>query len=151
MLEVEKTSLSRLVEDGLETLMFAHWTECSIHREAVPLDPDWSTAATMERCGILQCFGLFDDGELAGYAIFEVSPHLNFKTTKYAFNTGIYVRPESRKGTAAFKLLSESEKRLKDDGVKKIVFSVPQASALNAVLPKGGYEPSELYYTKLVD
>jgi GNAT superfamily N-acetyltransferase len=151
MLKVESSSLDRMIEDGLETLMYAHWIECSIDREAVPFDPDWNLGRTMERCGVLKCFALRDDGELVGYSIFEVSSHLNFKTTTYAWNNGIYVRPESRKGNAGIKLIVESERWLKADGVKKFVYLAPSNSALNDLLVKDGYRPSETYYTKLAE
>lgn len=150
MLAVEERPLARLVEDDLETLMHAHWRECSIDQDTVPFDPDWNMAATMERCGILHAFGLFNDGELVGYAVYEVSGHLHFKSTTYAFNSGIYIKPECRKGNAGAKLLVESEKLLKSLGVKKIVYIVPDASALNRVLAAAKYEPSERYYTKMV-
>lgn len=149
MLLVEPETLDRMIEDGLEALMFAHWSECSIDREAVPFDPDWNQGRTLETCGILKSFALRDDGDLAGYAIFEVSNHLHFKTTKYAFNSAIYVRPESRRGNAGVKLIVESEKRLKLQGVKKFVYLAPNDSALNDLLRKDGYRPSEIYYTKL--
>jgi ribosomal protein S18 acetylase RimI-like enzyme len=151
MLQVEKTPLAHLVEDDLETMMHAHWRECSKDHDAVPFDPDWLVAYTMERCGTLHCFGLYSDGGLVGYAIFQVSAHLHFKSTRYAFNSGLYVKPECRRGNAGSKLLVESERLLGRMGIKKITYSVPDTSALGPVLKKGGYVPSETYYTKLVN
>lgn len=151
MLRVEEKRLAHLIEQDLETMMHAHWRECSIDRDAVPFDPDWLTAYTMERCGTLRCFGLYSDGELVGYAVFQVYSHLHFKSTRYASNSGIYVKPECRRGNAGAKLLVDSEKLLRDAGVRKITYSVPDTSALGAMLEKGGYAPSERYYTKMVN
>lgn len=151
MLSVEETPLARLIEDDLESLMHAHWRECAIDHEVIPFDPDWSAGLASARDGVLRCFGLFEDGELVGYAIFEVCPHLHFKTTKHAFNSGIYVKPEHRKGSAGLKLFVEAEALLKSLGVKKITYSAPYTSNLNKVLEKGGYAPSETYFTKLVN
>jgi hypothetical protein len=150
MLSVEKTPLSWLREDNLEAMMFAHWRECSIDHDAVPLNPDWELAAEMEKRGTLLAFGLFDDRKLVGYAVFEMAPHLMFKSTLYAWNTGFYVAPESRKGNAAFKLFVGCEDALKRMGVKKITCLAPNESSLNRLLGKGGYTPTERYYTKLV-
>jgi predicted GNAT superfamily acetyltransferase len=151
MLVVEKASLSRLREDDLETMMHAHWRECSTDHEEVPFDPDWLLGYAMERCGQLACFGLFSDGGLVGYSVFEVSPRLHFKSTRYAFNTGLYVKPECRRGNAGLKLLVESEKYLRAMGVKKIEFTIPNGSALNAILAKSGYASGETYHSKLVN
>lgn len=151
MLAVEKVPLQRLCEDDLESLMHAHWRECSIDHDEVPLDPNWELAATMERCGGLHAFGLFEDRTLVGYAVFEVERHLFHKSTKYAWCQGIYVQPESRKGNAGLKLFAESEMALRRMGVKKITYLAPNASGLNQVLEKAGYVPSERYYTKLVN
>lgn len=149
MWEVRKTPLVHLVEDGLEALMHAHWKECSIHQDEVPLDPDWVMGSTMENCGILHCFGLYREGELIGYSIFEVSSHLHFKSTRYAYNSGIYVMPKHR-GFAGPVLAARSEELLKAMGCKKIVYMVPRGSALTAVLTKLGFESTEVYFTKLV-
>lgn len=148
MLAVEKTSLARLVEDDLEAMMYAHWRECAYE---VPLDPDWPLAFTMERCGNLACFGLFSDRELIGYSVFEVSPRIHFKSTRYAFNTGFYIKPKCRRGNAGAKLLVESEKSLRSMGVRKIEFTIPKDSALNAILSKDGYASDETYHSKLVN
>jgi hypothetical protein len=149
MLQVEETRLSTLIEDGLEALMHAHWKECSIDQAEVPLDVDWTLACTLERDGVLHAFGLYSGSELAGYAIFEVSTHLHFRQTRFAFNSSIYVAPEHRRGNAAAKLLCESDRLLAGMGAKKIVYLVPNASALNKLLPAAGYAPSETYFTKL--
>ena len=150
MLRVEEKPLLILIEDDLESLMHAHWEECSIDRQEVPFSPDWQTALRLERDGVLHAFGLFHDGELVGYAVFEVFQHLHFKTTKHAACSGIYIRPECRKGAAGLKLFVDSEALLKRLGVKKIGYQAPFASNLNKVLEKGGYRPSETLYTKMV-
>lgn len=150
MYHVEETRLARLVEQDLETMMHAHWLECSIDRNEVPLSPDWAMAYTMERCGLLKAFGLFADHELAGYAVFEVSNHLHFKSTKFAFSSGFYVMPKHRKGNAGAMLLVHSERLLEEMGVKKIAYLAPNNSPLNAMLAKAGYVATEIYHTKLV-
>lgn len=150
MLAVEKTSLAHLVEDDIESLMHAHWLECSIDRDEVPFAPDWLMAYTMERVGILVCFGFYSGGELAGYSVFEVSNHLHFKSTRFAFNSGLYIKPEHRRGNACARVCAESERLLRGMGVRKITYSVPDTSPLGAMLLKGGYAASETYYTKMV-
>ena len=149
MLSVEPRRLARLVEEDLETLMHAHWRECSIDQAEVPFDPDWAMAYTMERCNILHCFGLYRHEHLVGYSVFEVSTHLHFKTTKFAYNSGAYITPEHRGFGGAF-LVDSTDKLLREMGCKKIVYLVPSSSALGAVLKHIGYEPSESYFTKLV-
>ena len=146
--KVEEARLVHLVEDGLEPLMHAHWKECSIDQDEVPLDPDWVMASAMENCDILHCFGLYRKAKLVGYSVFEVSTHLHFKSTKFAYNSGIYVVPEHR-GFAGVVLAARTEELLKRMGVKKIVYSVPPGSAMGAVLGKLGFGLSESYYTKL--
>jgi GNAT superfamily N-acetyltransferase len=149
MLAVEQTPLSWLREDGLEELMHDHWRECSIDHDEVPLNPNWELAATMERQGTLHTFALYEDKKLIGYATFEVAPHLMFKSTRYAWNTGIYVDPKHRKGNAGLKLFAEAEKMLVNQGVRKLVYSAPDTSPLHKLLQKAGYRPSERYYTKV--
>jgi hypothetical protein len=150
MLRVGETRLAVLIEDGLEALMHAHWRECSIDQEEVPFDPDWLMGYTMERCGLLHAFGLYSDAELIGYSVFEVSTHLHFKQTKFAFNSGLFIAPEHRRGNAAVKLIVESDRLLKEMGVRKIVYIAPHASPLNKLLVGANYTPTETYYTKLV-
>lgn len=149
MLAVEETRLARLIEHDLEALMHAHWKECSIDQEEVPFDPDWLMGHTMERCGLLRCFGLFSDFELIGYAIFEVSTHLHFRRTKFAFNSGFYVAPEHRKGATAQFLFVKSEGLLVAMGARKIVYTAPLESPLLKMLEAAGYRLTESYFSKL--
>lgn len=150
MLKVEEKPLLLLIEDDLDTLMHAHWRECATAQSDVPLDPDWSYALGQEKAGAFSIFALTDDDALVGYAAFEIATPLLFKSTLHAFNIGIYVKPECRRGNAGLKLFTESQRLLTEKGVRRICYSTPYTSNLNAILAKDGYEASEAFQSKMV-
>ena len=134
MLRVEEKPLMLLIEDDLDTMMHEHWQECAPDKDNVPLDPDWSLGLKMEK-----------DGS------FEIATPILSKLALHAYNVGIYVKPEHRRGNTGAKLVVESEKLLKKAGVKYIGYLSPISSTvLNLILEKDGYTKDHVNYLKMV-
>lgn len=105
--------------DEAHALMVSHAEEVGIfgtERWAPKLD----AYRRLEDAGVLRCFTLRHGengrtGQLDGYALFHVMPHLHYDLT-IAMQDAMFVRRECR-GIAGAKFIAWTDARLKADGV----------------------------------
>ena len=150
MLKVEPTTIDRMIEDDLDSMMFEHWEESALDTDEIKFDPDWEYARWAEKEGILKIFGLISDGQVVGYNVYEVATCFHFKKTLQAFNSGVYVRKEFRKGFNGMKLIRESERLLEEIGVARISYTVPMESSIDVLLERAGHKRKAVYFSRLV-
>lgn len=137
-----------------------HWREVALDHDAIPLDPRMPVYQAMQDAGMLQVLVARQAGEIVGYHISKVEPHLHYGGTLHAFTDVYYIRPDCRAGTwAGIRLFREAERHLKARGVKKI-YTASKAFAISPVTGKSldmgpifetqGMRPTEVVYTKLL-
>jgi hypothetical protein len=147
--------IDRLLDEGLEALLFQHWEEVARDRLRIPLNPDWQRARMLERDKVLWTAALRREGKLVGYNSFCVYPHIHYRQTIHATNDVIYVDPAER-GIAGVKLVRGTEAMLKMLGVVKVIYHAkltPVRGKTNTVgdlLERMGYIHFENLYSKLL-
>lgn len=146
--------IGRLLDEGVEDLLFQHWQEVAMDQERIPLDPDWEFARLQESRGILRTAALRRDGRLVGYNSFCVSPHIHYRSTLHAVNDVIYVDPAER-GAAGVKLVRGTEAMLAALGVVKVIYHTKLAPiggkhTVGDLLAALGYKHFENLYCKLL-
>lgn len=147
--------LTKLLDEGLEDLLFAHWKEVALDQERIPLAPDWSRALTLEHQKILYTAALRDNGRIVGYNSFLVSPHIHYRHTLHAVNDVVYVAPYAR-GLAGVRLVKGTEDMLKALGVVKVIYHTKlhltyKGKTVGDLLEKLGYAPFETLYCKMME
>lgn len=157
MIKFAWTSIDKMLTEGFEDLLVAHWEEVALHKDDVPFAPDWDRYRALEKTGVFKALAMYRHGFLVGYNCFFVQPHLHYKLTLCAVNDIIYVDPGSR--GAGFRLVKEAEKRLGEMGVKVITYHTKLAIYLTGdhrpatvgdLLAKLGYSHAENNYQKLL-
>jgi L-amino acid N-acyltransferase YncA len=128
----------------------AHWEEVAADREHISLDPDLDRYAQMERSGTLHLITARMLGELVGYSVWIVGPHLHHRSTMFGVSDMYWLRPDCRKGMAGVRLIRESVRYLKSLGVRKIVSTFQPCRALDAFYVRLGFEQAERVYSKYV-
>ncbi len=121
-LSLEWEPLQRLLDDGVEDLLAAHWGEVACDKEAIPLAPDWERAFMLQRAGALYTAAYRRDGRLIGYNAFHVTPHIHYRHSAHAVNDVVYLDPDERKGFAGVKLIRGTEALLREVGAVKIMY-----------------------------
>ena len=98
-----------IVQRDAEVLFRRHWREVATHRDAVPLDIDWTLYRLLAEAKILRIWCARDGrGELVGYcAWFVRTSHPHYRSTAWAQNDVFYVEPGAR-GAAIGKALLEA-------------------------------------------
>lgn len=101
--------------DDIKPLFHDHWLEIAGNKDTIPLDPDFDRYQILEDQEMLRIFTVRDEGKLVGYFISFIAPNLHYKTTIYALNDVLYVDPDYRAGTVAYRMFNGAMKDLKDN------------------------------------
>lgn len=117
---------------NFKELFDAYTKECSIE-EIGECAPQWDTYSMLEHSLILQCFGVYADGELKGFASLIGTP-LPHYGKKVATVESIFVADEPQLGAAGFKLILAIERYCTDAGCVAILYSAPVGSRFDRFL-----------------
>lgn len=142
-------SMAQMKMEAVE-LLKEHYQELTLNKDVVKLDVDWERYEHSEKVGCLFSLGAWEDGVLVGYSVFAVSRNGHYKGLKSASNDVLFLRKDKRKGITGIKLIKESEKRLRDMGVKKIVWHVKFGTVLGDILNRMGYVNEEYIVGKIL-
>ena len=155
-LTLEWEPLQRLLDDGVEELLAAHWDEVACDKDEIPLAPDWPRAFHLQRAEVLYTAGLRKDGRLIGYNAFHVTPHIHYRHSLHAVNDVIFLDPDAR-GAAGIKLVRGVEGMLREMGVAKILYRSKvhvrighRRGTIGDMLARMGYRHDEDVYSRLL-
>lgn len=109
---VEK--LDQCLEE-MKPLIQAHWEEVSWYKDLIPLAPDWDQYYRMEDSGFLHIVTARDDGVLVGYYSSVITQGLHYMRTRFAMNDALFVHPDYRGGSTAYKMFKYAFKVLKEE------------------------------------
>jgi GNAT superfamily N-acetyltransferase len=138
------------VVDEIQPLIHAHWEEIASAKDKIKLNPDYSMYKSLNDARVLRIFTVRNEGKLIGYFIVICNPHMHYSDHVYAMNDIIYIDPEYRGSTIAFKLLRSVEKRLKQDGVSVLMINMKVHAPFDRLLEKLEFKNTERVYTKYI-
>lgn len=90
------------------------------------------------------------DGELVGYQVYIITPHLHYKSSITAMSDILYLAPEHRLGRLGLKLMQHAESELKARNVQRVIQNVKLSNDWGRILERMGYKPFERIYAKLL-
>lgn len=125
-----------------------HWREVALDRDAVPLDPDVDAYDSHADTGVLHVVTVRKDGEVVGYHLSIVSPHLHYKSTLCAFVDIYWLRPDCRQGLTGLNLFKEVERTLKARGVVKVYSGTKRHLDAGVLFERLGWTEAERLFTK---
>ena len=134
--------MSDIIED-MKPMLYAHWEEIATNKEVKPLDPDYDKYLALEEQGILRVMTVRCSGVLCGYFVSFVMPHLHYMQTKMAMNDIMYVAPEHRGGTVAYRLIKNSIFDLKNINVDIMTIHMKVEYPFRNLLTKLGFSLTE--------
>ncbi len=131
-------------------LLRAHWEEVAKRRDLMVLAPDWPRYEQMEANGALVAVGAYANGELVGYSLTLVGPHLHYVGLTVAQNDVLFVAKEHRHGRIGLDLIRKTEELAKDRGARLVSWHAKEGTALAALLPRLGYGVHEIIFAREV-
>jgi GNAT superfamily N-acetyltransferase len=133
----------------LEQIFPEHYEELCVTKD-FPLDPDYDAYRRLAQAGMLRCITCRMGGDLIGYIVFTIQPHLHYRSCKTAFEDIYYVKKEFRKGRIGIKLFQYAEKVLKEHGVNRIIMHTKIHLDNSRLFEYLGYKHTDKLYTKLL-
>lgn len=125
-------------------LLIAHYNEVATNKESKVLDPDEDRYMMLEDNGMLRIFTARDGGKLVGYFVSMVMPHLHYSSTIYAMNDILYVDPEYRGTTLAYRMFKGAMQDLKENSNTDVMMiHMKIKHPFKKLLTKLGFEQTE--------
>jgi hypothetical protein len=132
-----------------QPLMRRHWQEIALDQENVPLALDLDRYQAMDDSGILHILAARVDGQLAGYFLAFVLPHVHYATAGLMAFTDIYfLAPEARLGANGIELFIEAEKSLAARGVVKAYISTKVHKDIGNIFEALGWTLTDRAFAK---
>lgn len=105
----EEKLTDALIEE-VRPLLEAHYQEIAWRQDAIPLDIDVERYKALWADGhVLVIAAREKDLTLVGYNVYFINHHLHYKSTVYAMNDVLYVKPSARGAAIALKMLRVAE------------------------------------------
>lgn len=150
MITIQKEKILAAAEE-MESLLQSHFDEVALHKDEIPLDPDWPRYVALEEHGICHLITARIDGKLIGYSVVFLSTHMQHASTMVADCDALYIHPAYRHGSkAGIRIIEYTEKFVKSLGAKKMVWHIKNAHDWSLVLYRKGYEDEEKIVGKIL-
>jgi hypothetical protein len=149
MIEFGAERLSEIREE-LKELIGLHWEEIAVHKDKIPLDPDWEKYAAYDKQGNIVFITCRDGGKLIGYSVWFINHHMHYKRTLFALNDIVFIKKEYRKGRNGINLIKFSEYMMKALGADKILWHVKVSNDWTNILRRLGYDNEDIVMGKVV-
>lgn len=135
--------------DEFEKILPEHYEELCVTKE-FELEPDWDAYRNLAKSGLLRTITCRSDGELIGYIVFFLQPHIHYKSCKTAYEDVYYVKKEYRKGRVGIKLFQYAEMALKRIGVNRMIIHTKIHLDNSRLLEYLGYKFTDKLFTKMI-
>lgn len=128
-----------------------HYEELALHKDAIPLKPDYERYYSLEEKNQLKVFTLTtDEGIMIGYAVFIIGPMLHYKSTICAANDLLYIEKSYRQGMTGIKFIKYCEAKMKDCGAHKITWHIKESNNFFPILKRMGYIKEDIIVGKML-
>ena len=134
----------------MSALWREHWEEVAINRDAIQLDPDFAQYVELERTGALHVVVARERGEIVGYHISIVRPHLHYRRSLSAFTDVYFLRASHRQGMTGVRLIKAAEESLRARGVQKMFTGTKLHLDMGPIFERLGWTETERLFTKVI-
>lgn len=136
--------------DG-EKLFPFHWEELALDKDVIKQDMDHERYLALDRNGALHTTTARFHGELVGYAVNFLMPHMHYKSSGLMALCDMYfVLPMFRKGGTGIKLFQKMEAGLKRKGVVRAHISCKVHQSHKQIFEHMGWKHSDETFTKVL-
>lgn len=135
-----------------QSLFRSHWEEIGVHRDIMPLDPDYDRYNELDRQGALLVVTARSGEKMVGYIMYLFSKSLHYKGWMNGHVDIVYVAPEYRRGGAGLKLMQigDHTARLHFNGKLAITHHVKPDHDFSRLLTRMGYGVLETLYMRIM-
>lgn len=133
----------------LEKIFPEHYEELCVTKD-YQWEPNYEAYQQLASAGLLRTITCRANGELIGYIVFYITPHLHYKSCITATEDVYFVKKEYRRGRVGIKLFQYAEQVLKDRGVNRIVMHTKVHLDNSRLFEYLGYHQTDKIFTKML-
>ena len=134
----------------MQPMFEAQWKEVEGNQDELPLEPDYAQYQKLCEADMLKIVTARLDGELIGYLVTFVVPHLHHMNTRWASSDIFYIKPKYRNTAVAAKLIHMTENLLRDKGVKMLSLHMKAHVPFDKLAEGCGFDKFEITYSKYI-
>lgn len=132
--------------EELIPLFKERFEEVNPYPDKLKYNPNYDIYIFLETQGTLNLIVARDEGEIVGYALTLISPHLHASDSVYAINDLIHINPSHRKGKLIRNLLRTCEEVYREKGADVMLFTLKDKYVRKAL----GMTGAERVYSKYI-
>lgn len=129
-------------------LLDEHWHESARNKHLMVLKPDVARYEALEAAGCLLGLFAYVDGEIVGYSVNVLSPHLHYADLVCAHNDVLFIAKSHRNSPLGLRLIRETERAAKARGAHIVLWHAKEATPLAQILPRMGCKVQEIMFSK---
>ncbi len=127
-----------------------HWQEIALDKSQIKLAIDYNQYAQIDAHGQLHVVVARSEGQIIGYHLSIIRPHLHYRESLSAFTDVYYIAPEFRKGRTGINLFRFVERTLKQRGVQKMFTGTKLHMDMGKLFEHLGWTETERLFTKVI-
>ncbi len=131
----------------LIAILPTHYQELALHKDKVPLMPNWEVYTQMAARNELLFVTVREEGKLIGYFLGFVGPALHYITCLTCHMDIFYIVPEARGNNCGWFLFKKVEELCKQRGVQNLVVGCKLHKDVSFLFEKLGYTEIERTYS----
>jgi GNAT superfamily N-acetyltransferase len=122
--------------------------ELESRQHIMELDPDMESYEAIEDAGSLLALFAYDEGEIVGYSISFLLPHMHSRGVLVCQNDALYVDPDRRNESFGRRLIQETERIAHERGAKLVTWNARTGTRFEEFMPSIGYSVREIVFSK---
>jgi GNAT superfamily N-acetyltransferase len=134
--------------EELKPLLDMHYEEIAMYREHIEFDPDYDLYEKIDENGGLHMVVVRDEGRIIGYYVSFIHPNPHYKNDLFSVNDILFIHPDYRGRTVAFRMLKFTEEKLKEMGVSVMTLHMKVDFPFEELCIAFGMDKAEYLYTK---
>lgn len=133
--------------EELKPLLNEHWEEIAWYKDKISYVPSYDKYYALEDAGVLHIVIARDEGKIIGYYVSMVNYSLHYMNTKFAVNDILFIHPDYRGGSAAYRMFKFAFKELKKIGVDCITIHMKTDFPFDRLCESLGMKKQEYLYS----
>jgi len=150
MIEYAVERMSEDLVKEIKVLLDLHWEEVAMYKDKIEFNPDFDAYFKMDEAGRLQIVTVRDNSLIIGYYISFIIVHPHYKDDKFAQNDILFIHPEYRGGTVAYRMFKYAEEQLKNIGCSVVLIHMKTQHPFERLCVALGMDKHEIVYSKYI-
>lgn len=146
LLEIRDISCDEISQ--LSSLLDEHWLELAKNKNLMILSPDLERYRALEDSGKLFAIAAYLDGEVVGYSVNFLTPHMHYSGLFCCYNDLLFVTKKYRNNSIGGRVIAVTEKMAKERGAQVMFWHAKENTPLSELLPYRGCKLQELVFSK---